>query len=724
MKKLLLIFLTFILIPTLHADEGMWLVNLLEQNLKNKMRSYGFRLDFKEIYNENNPALHDAVVALDFGCTGSMISNEGLLITNHHCAYDDIHRYSTPENNYLEKGFWAKNRSEEIPIAGKFVFFLRRVIDVTDEINAYLDSCRNAGTPVTSVGMRRVAALFERKYSEGTDYQVRLHNMYRGVYWYVFFYEQFEDVRLVGAPPSSIGAFGGAADNFKWPQHRGDFALYRVYGDKDGRPAKYSPDNVPIKPRRVLTISEKGVKENDFAMTLGYPASTIRYMPSAGVNERIEALNPPQHHVRGAILNAMRPWMDSDTTIRFKYAARYFSIANMHEARTGEWVNLLRFNVLSEKQAEETEMQKWIESDPKRRSEYGNLLADIEKAYSSTLELNKAKTYFQESIIRGSIFLQTTNRYRTLMTNMERRATLDTVLTLESDIVQQMVRFTTDIYDKLYDERIERDVLAVVIRFYIQRVPQQFWDPQSVEILTKFNGNPRAIADYIFDNSIFRNKETFLDAFSGPFEVMRYANDPAVLVNRSASILPFNNVERRLLGGLEPSELRTTYARTLYEFRRSQNQLQSPDANNTMRMSYGRVGGINPSDGVYGAAQTTYQGYFDKINPTNYEFKFCPRLRELFERKEFGRWGENGVLYVNFLTDNDMTAGNSGSPVLNADGHLIGLAYDGNWEALAGDIYYKEGYNKAICVDIRYVMWVIEKYAGAGYLLNEMTFAR
>jgi hypothetical protein len=582
---------------------------------------------------------------------------------------------------------------------------------------------KNAGTPVNSMGMRRVSGMFEKKYAEGTTYEAHFRSMYRGVKYYVFLYEQFKDVRLVGAPPTSIGAFGGEADNFKWPQHKGDFALYRIYGDKDGNPAEYLPENVPIQPKKILTISEKVVKETDFAMTLGYPASTFRYIPSVGITERIEATNPPQHFVKRAILNAMRPWMDMDTIVRLKYASRYFGISNVWEQRIGEWVNLVRFDVLSRKQTEENDMQKWIESDPKRKAEFGNLLSDLEKAYSAILELNKAKTYFQETFVRGSMFLQTTNRYKSMVSMQERRSTLDTILTPDSENVKQMIQFTIPMY-KDYDERVERDVLAVVVRFFIQNVPQQFWAPESVEILTKFNGNPKEIADYIFDNSIFRNQETFLQAFSEPFEPARFTNDPAYLVNRSTSILPFNDVEKDLLGDLEPIVLRNNYAKALYEFRESQNKLQAPDANSTMRMSYGRVGGIKPSDGVFAAAQSTYQGYFDKINPTNYEFNFDPKLRKLFEKKDFGRWGENGVLHINFLTDNDITGGNSGSPVLNADGHLIGLAFDGNWEALAGDVFYEEGFNKSVCVDIRYVMWVIEKYAGAGYLLNEMKFAK
>jgi hypothetical protein len=687
------------------------------------MKSYGFKLDAKDVYNENAASLHHAVVSLDFGCTGSMISNNGLMITNHHCAYDDIHKNSTDENNYLEYGFWAKNQAEEIHIKGKSVFFLRRVIDITDEVTAYMDSLKDVGLSTGGMAMRRITGQFEKKYSEGTDWEASLHSMFRGVKWYVFLYEQYKDVRLVGAPPVSIGAFGGETDNFKWPQHKGDFALYRVYGDKNGKPVEYSEDNVPIKPLKTLTISEKGINENDFAMTLGYPASTYRYIPSVGVNERIEAINPAQHFVKRGVLDAMKPWMYADSTIRLKYAAKYFSISNSQELRKGEWINMVRFDVLSKKRAEEIEMQKWIEKNTELTTEYGNLLADLDKAYSSTLELTKAKTYFQESIVRGSVFLQMPNRYKSLIAVLNRGGNLDTILMPDSENVQQMVRITSEMY-KDYDERVERDVLAVAIRFYIENVPQNYWASESVEILTKFNGNAKMIADYVFDNSIFRNVETFQKAFSEPFSVTRYTNDPAFLVNKSASILPFNDVEKELLNGLDPVALRTAYGKALYWFRESQNKLQSPDANSTMRMSYGRVGGIKPTDGVYASAQSTYQGYFDKIDPTNYEFNFDPKLRQLFEKKDFGRWSENGKLYINFLTDNDITGGNSGSPVLNANGHLIGLAFDGNWEALAGDVYYENGYNKSVCVDIRYVMWVIEKYANAAYLLNEMKFAR
>ncbi|MDR2906685.1 MAG: S46 family peptidase, partial [Bacteroidales bacterium] len=374
----------------------------------------------------------------------------------------------------------------------------------------------------------------------------------------------------------------------------------------------------------------------------------------------------------------------------------------------------------AKKQAEETEMQKWIEKDVKHQAEYGNLLKDLNQAYSSTLELSKAKTYLQESLVRASTFLNLTNRYRSVLNNALKKGE-NTMLDPNSEEVKQMLKNCAQFY-KNYDERVERDVLAVTLRYYIQNVPQNYWHPESVEILTKFNGNAKMIADYVFDNSIFKNEGTFQNAFSEPVLATKYNTDPAFLVNKSTSIIPFNEEEKKLLGDLDPYRLRNTYAKALYEFRQSQNKLQAPDANMTMRMSYGRVGGFKPTDGVQCASQTTMQGYFDKANPTNYEFNFSPRLKELFEKRDFGRWGENGVLYINFLSDNDITGGNSGSPVFNADGHLIGLAFDGNYESLAGDVHYENGYNKSVCVDIRYVMWVIEKYANAGYLLTEMKF--
>ncbi len=696
------------------ADEGMWLVNLLDKNLTKKMQKEGLKLDPKQIYNENGSAISNAVVALDFGCTGSIISEEGLLITNHHCAYGDIHALSTPEKNYLEDGFWAMKRTEEVPIAGKSVYFLRKVIDATDEVKATSDSLAAKKLPS---GMRKVSSVIEEKYNKISGMETMLMSMWRGSKYYLYYYEVYTDIRLVGAPPVSVAAYGGETDNWEWPQHKSDFALYRVYAGKDGKPAKYSKENVPMTPKKVLSISTKGVKEGDFSMVLGFPGRTNRYNNSFGIYQKEKVTNPISVELRREKLNIMKRWMDSDPKVRLIYADQYFGISNVWELWQGEVYNFRRYGVVSIKEQQEKELQEWINQDPARVKRWGNLLEKLSVRYKGTVGVASALQYFRETLVSGNGFIYLGNRSNSLRT-AQTRDNLDT-LRVGTPMYKSFIKSVEEGYAQS-DMRVEKDLMIYQLKEFLENVPKQFWGEYLNTMYVKYNGDSKAIAEYCFDNSILMHPDKFREAVKSNQPSSLFTEDPITLLTKSTSMAPFNEAEGKVVGKEDIFSLESQYTRAFYQMNLDKNVVQYPDANSTMRLTYGTVGPINPSDGIYYSAQGTTQGIWDKYNPDVYDFNAKPEFLELLKSKDWGNYGQKGKMYVTFLSNNDITGGNSGSPVLNAKGELIGLAFDGNKESLASDAYFHPEYNKTVSVDIRYVLWVIEKYAKANHLIQEM----
>lgn len=698
------------------ADEGMWLINLLDKNLTAKMKKAGLKIDPKVIYDQNNASLSDAIVALDFGCTGSMISQEGLLITNHHCAYGDIHSLSTPDKNYLEDGFWAMDRNQEIYIKGKSVFFLRKVVDGTSEVKELADSLRKIGQ---GTGMRKISSIVEKKHNLESGMETMLMSMWKGTKYYIFYYEVYTDVRLVGAPPVSIAAYGGDIDNWEWPQHKGDFALYRVYGNKEGKPAPYSANNVPIVPKKVLNISTKGVKEGDYTMIMGFPGRTNRYRSSFGVNEIENVTNPVSVNMRDGKLRIMNSFMEQDAKTRLVYADQYFGISNVQELQEGEINNFRRFGVVDIKAQEERELQQWIDSDPERQSKYGNLLKNLKENYDAVADVTNQKKYFQETMVSGHGFIYLGNRMNSLH-NSIKRENIDTLFP-GTKAHTFLVNNVEAGYQGCVME-VEKELMNYQLREFLTNVKSDFWGEYISWLNTEFKGDVNKITNYIFDNSILLNPEKFKEYSSKPQHVSLYLNDPVHLLVKSANITEFKGELSDIVEGMDLMSLEAQYTRLLYKMREEKGNVQYPDANSTLRLTYGTVGAINPSDGIYYSAQSTAQGFIDKYNPNSYEFNIKPEVLSLIKAKDWGKWGSNGTMYVNFLSNNDITGGNSGSPVLNANGNLIGLAFDGNKESLAGDAYFHPQMNKCVNVDIRYILWVIEKQAKATHLLDEMNF--
>jgi len=711
MKRFLIYFLILIglIQPILsYADEGMWLVNLMEKGLVKNMKAAGLKLPANVIYDETKASLSDAIVALDFACTGSIISNKGLLITNHHCAYADVHDLSTPEHNYLEDGFWAMKNSEEIPIPNKKAYILRKVIDVTAYVTSVEDSLKKI---YHHASFRKISFVVEKKY-KSDKYSVSLANMWDGEKYYLFYYNVYKDIRLVAAPPVSIGSFGGATDNWSWPQHKGDFAMYRIYMSPDGNPAEYSKNNIPFIPKKFLTISTKGVNEGDFTMVMGYPGRTSRYDSSFEVNFKENVKYPISVRQGGKTLEIMNKWMNKDPNIRLKYADRYFNMSNTQEFHDGEVTECNRYNVINLKQQQEKELAQWINQSPDRIKLYGNLLSDLKEFYSESEASEKQLAYFKSSIINGSYYFMLSVRFNSALKRFLKDGKTADFVFKANDVPDIVKRVNNDL--KTIDFRVEKELLNSVVHYYFKHMSRSNWGKQRIALYNKFNGNLDSLADYMYNNSFMKDEKSVKKWMSENHSVNDYNNDPIYAMFQSTSILPLNmekdKVKLRL--GFSKSALSSEYTNAIYEMNKSRGLVQYPDANSTLRMTYGRVGGINPYDAVNLSYTTTVKGILEKSDPDDYEFHLKPDYEKLLQTVP--------DLNVNFMSNNDITGGNSGSPVMNAYGQLVGLAFDGNKESLSSSEYFHPEYCKCINVDIRYVLWILKDYAHMDYLFDEM----
>ena len=671
MKKYI-ITISFLLVAALSAsaDEGMWMVNAISKALVQKMEGKGLKLKAREIYSEDAVSLKDAIVSLDFGCSGSLISPEGLLITNHHCAYSDVHALSTPEHNYLRDGFTARTRAEEKYIPGKSIYFLKKVLDVTDEVEALKIKEKTDGKPM---GMRRLSYLMEKKYKAETGLDASLSSMWSGGKYYLALYEVYTDIRLVVAPPESIAAYGGDIDNWEWPQHKGDFSIYRIYAGPDGKPAPHSEANVPMKSARFLTISTKGIKEGDYAMIMGYPGVTDRYASSAKVRYETEVSLPIINKVRSGIMDIIKAEMDANPEIRLKYADRFFSLSNGQELMAGEVLCYKRFGVENEKKMMEKELM---------AAEHGNLLAELDSKYAAISPMERNTIFYRETMIRGSRLSIVATR----MNSQKRGGAGKKTQNIESSIDKEYAAL---------DLGVEKKVFRYCVETYFENVDSSCWGTFQKELKQRFGSDYDALCN-----------EIWVDRKMTPEDgIFKFYTD--------VSIVDFNKKLDAIQGDRRIVALGHEYAKKLYEKRLSLGQLQYPDANSTMRLTYGTVGGYSPRDGVNCSWITKSTGILEKEKPGDFDFSLKDDWKALLT-------GAPSPIPVNFLTDNDITGGNSGSAVMNARGELIGLAFDGNKESLASDKSFTPGYNKCVCVDIRYVVWILRNYIKPGNLLDEI----
>lgn len=678
---------------TAFADEGMWMIQDINEALEKNMRARGLKLAANEIYNDEAPgtAVSDAVVSIGFYCTGSVISDQGLIITNHHCAYSNIAKLSTPEHNYLEDGFWAMTSEEEIPIEGETVFFLKKVFDVTEEVKGIMKEFRANGKPF---GIRKISAIMEKRYKEATGMECILSSMWAGEKYYMSVYKTYTDLRLVAAPPQSIGYFGGNQDNWTWPRHNCDFTIYRIY--EDGK---------PVTREKSLKISLAGYHPGSFAMVIGYPGRTNRYTSSAEINYQEKINLPISNAIRGGQMSIIRKWMDADPTVRMKYSEWFFSLSNIQENNDGMAKCFRRFWVKDEKIEQEKEMQKWIDAAPNRKAMWETLIPDLKAIYSETESVERDKVFFRETMFRGTFI----SRY------MLRAGNVSSVERAKETLREGFAAT---------DARVEKELLEYACKEYFENLEFSYFGKFQVRMLDRFGDDYKAMAEYIWNKSVISS----LSRIDGIQSVDEVKNDPLRRMLTDTPVTTFNNRKDQLEKRQRVNKLGKEYKKALYWMRLHKDVEQYPDANSTMRITYGTVGGLQPNDAVWYNWYTTPEGILQKYNPDDHDYILKDRHKYLLEKGRWGRWGTRvdgrRTMIVDFMTDNDITGGNSGSPVLNAKGELIGLAFDGNLESLASDASYTEGYNKCINTDIRYVMWVLDKYAGMKRIVKEVTFSR
>ncbi len=715
-KLLLLVFAFTCLVGRVaRADEGMWLLHLLGEQVYNDMVKHGLKLSKEQLYSLNKASLKDAIVIFGGGCTGEIVSPEGLIFTNHHCGYDAIASASTLQNNYLHDGFWAKSKAEEIKADGLSVQFLVRIDDVTATIEEALKGLSGADRLAK---LQTVAADLSKKETEASGYEARVSSMFKGNQFLLFVYERFKDIRLVGAPPESIGKFGGDTDNWEWPRHTGDFSVFRAYMGKNGKPADYSSENVPLKPKYYLPVSIKGFKDGDYAMIYGYPGGTNRYETSYGVKLKTEIENPSLVGLRDVRLKLMFDEMKKDPAVRLQLASNYAGIANYWKFFDGETKQLLKFDVYGQKKRFEDDFLKKKKGKP----EYETLFSQYEKIYQDWTPYVKHRVYLNEGIFGSPLIIFTASLQALERTLSKKDASPEEIAKVTQSLSNSRKTFLEK-ENKASDQNI---VAATCRMFYTDIDPAQhpkvFYEKLKGQYgnLSDDGTYKKMVAD-IFSSTVVFNDEKW-DAFMAKPDLAVLQNDPA-FAYASTFIKNFTENYAPLFTkfNTQNNELGRFYLKGIREMNPTNKMY--PDANFTMRASYGNVKSYKPRDAVFYDYQCTLSGVIQKYKAGDYEFDLPAGVMEAYKNKNFGQYKDARAndLVVNFITTNDITGGNSGSPVLNGNGELIGLAFDGNYEALSHKIAFDKDLNRTICVDVRYVLWCIDVLGGAKNLISELS---
>lgn len=705
MKKIVLTVLSiFILfISQLRADEGMWIPLLIEKFNIEDMQAKGFKLSAEDIYSINQACIKDAIVIFGRGCTGELVSDQGLILTNHHCGYGAIQRHSSIENDYLTDGFWAMSKEEELPNPELTVTFLERIEDVTDKV---LDGVTKKHSEAErNEIINKNAEKIESEAVEGDDLTASVRSFYYGNQYFLFIYKQYKDVRLVGAPPSAIGKFGGDTDNWVWPRHTGDFSVFRIYADKDNNPAEYSPDNVPYKPKKYLPISIKGIDEGDFTWVLGYPGGTSQYITSDAIRLIKEVRNPNRVAVRDKRIEVMNKYMEANDTIRIKYASKNAGASNSWKRWKGEIVGLERLNAIEKKEQLEKDFMNWAQ----KNKEYKGVLPELENIYDNIEEYAVAMDYYWEAI-RSVEVIRFAARFRDLIEMAQSDEQNDNWESEVEELEKQTERFFKD-----YVVKIDQEIFEQLLPMYFNNVDEEF-QPE----IEGLNDNYKEYVHSIYQSTIFTDKDKVLEALNGSKEdVKALSEDPAYkLFSEFSDVVKEEVYPVYDSLDLKANQMYRLYMKGLMEMKKD--KILFPDANFTMRVSYGKVKGSEPRDGVIYKYYTTLDGVIEKDNPEIYDYDVPDRLKELYESKDYGRYEVDGTVPVCFIATNHTTGGNSGSPVLDAEGNLIGLNFDRMWEGIMSDMVFDPAHSRNITLDIRYVLFIIDKFAGADHLIDEM----
>jgi hypothetical protein len=694
------------------ADEGMWLPMLIGKNYE-QMKKQGFKLSPEDLYNVNKASIKDAIVSFGGFCTGEIVSKNGLIFTNHHCGYDAAASNSTPENNILDNGFYAKSFQEEKPIKGLFVRFLVRMEDVTPKVMAALVGVEEKDK---AAKIAEISKNIATDASSGTSMEADVRDIYKANQFLLFIYERFNDIRLVGIPSQSIGKFGGDTDNWEWPRHTGDFSVFRVYADENNKAAAYSANNKPYTPKKSLPISIKGFKNGDFSMVYGFPGRTDRYLTSYGVNLATEKTNPTIVKLRDIRLKAWKEEMDKSVDTRLKLSSQYANIANYWKYFIGQTEQLKRLKINEEKQKQEEEFTKWAASS----TENVNLIGAYKNAYATYEPYATHITYINEGLL-ASAFIRNANQIASMIKSMNARKE---DAAYQSQMKQNFNALVNN-YQNTYSENADKKIFAQILNSFYQDVPKS-QHPKFITLILEdyWKGSAEAsfknYADHLWEKSNLIDPEKMRTFLSKP-NLEALENDPAY--KYASNLIPqdyINNNFGSILSDFqtEKNRIDNLYLKALLD--KNTGALSYPDANSTMRISYGTIQNYSPKDGITYDIKTSIDGMIAKYQPGNDEFDLPKPLLEAYAKRDFREYAEAGTLPVGFISNNDITGGNSGSPVLNGNGELIGIAFDGNWEAMSGDIAFDKQYKRTISVDIRFVLWCIDVLGGARNLIDEL----
>ncbi len=730
MKKTILIFLAIISFSgfQLKANEGMWLPMFIKTLNIADMQKMGLLLTADELYNPNQPSLKDAIVGLSTGptpegyfCTSELVSNQGLLFTNHHCGYDYIQKHSTTDHDYLKDGFWAKSFDEELPNKGLSASVLVYMSDVTDSIIPRLNDTMTEAQRSKEVS--KIVSKLKKQASDTGKYNVVIKSFFAGNEYYMFVYQVYKDVRLVGAPPSAIGKFGGDTDNWMWPRHTGDFSIFRIYTAPDGSPAEYSNDNIPLKPKHYLPISLDGVKKDDFAMIWGFPGSTERYLTSYGIQFKMDDYFPPLIEIFGKKLEIWKKHMDADQAVKIKYASSYAGIANAWKYFIGQQRGVKKNHVLAKKQEFEKSFTRWVDANKVRKDKYGEALPLIKEAYSKMSEKFMPLVVGSVAGLQGSEAISIARGLSGLESQLKKLKE-EKKKKKKEKITKRIKKTTNNLLEQVkemyknYDFATDKEVFTAMTQMYYDKMPVDMHPEILEKLVQKNKGDFKAVADYIYSKSFIPDSNNYKLFLAEP-KLKTLEKDPLFVLMQGY----MKNI-MAASGSYRQSQSTMKKGNRLWEagIRAMQpGKKFYPDANSTLRFTYGKVLDYYPADAVHYDYVTHLKGVMEKEDPDNDEFIVPAKLKDLYEKKDFGPYGEDGKLITDFLTTNDITGGNSGSPVINGKGELIGLAFDGNWEAMSGDLSYEKVLQRTICVDVRYVLFIIDKFADDTRLIDELT---